>query len=84
MVAPVRVTGPASRMSARPVSSSPRSTRVTANSAHTAAVTARISTTRHSVNPATVSNCRVSPNRAVSPGFAPMLDASVTRSAGSG
>ena len=41
-------------------------------------------TTRHSVKPATVSNDRVSPNSAVSPGLDPMLRARVTRSSGSG
>ncbi len=83
-MAPGRVIGPASTTSARPSSSSPRRIRVTAKIAHTAPTRASTRTTRHSVKPATVSNDRVSPNSAVSPGLDPMLRARVTRSAGSG
>ena len=82
--APVRVTGPASSTSARPASSSPRSTRVVANMPQIPPTSASESTTRHSVKPAIVSSDRVSPKSAFSPGFDPMLRARVTRSAGSG
>lgn len=78
----LRVVGPASRISRRPASSSPRSSRLTTSIAQIAPMSVSWAPARQAVNPAAVSTCRGSPNSVRNPLLAPKSRASCARSAG--
>ena len=66
-----RVAAPLRRSSQRPVSSSPRSSRVLVRSPHTAPTTMRVIETMNAVKPAKVCSCGAGPNKALAAWFDP-------------